>query len=69
MWVGVPTVVIIGEKDLTKIIPLKAVWLADRALVFDLEQKYKMTDDEFRAINALGGGIWVEAGRWLIVNR
>jgi LysM repeat protein len=69
LWVGVPTVIIVGEKDLTKVSPLKAVWLAERALVLDLRQKYQMTEEEFRNFNALGSGNWVEAGRWLIVKR
>ena len=69
LWVGIPTVVIIGEKDSSKVIPLKAVWLAERAQVLELRQKYNTPTDEFRTINALGPGNWVEGGRWLIVYR
>jgi hypothetical protein len=69
LWVGVPTIVIIGEKDPSKVTPLKAVWLAERTQVLELRQKYNMTTADFLTINGLGAGAWVEAGRWLIVYR
>ena len=66
LWSGTPLVILPGQKDVSQVVPMQAIFMDQMLKVTDFVNKYKVDETEFRMDNGIVGD-WIQAGRWVVI--